>query len=259
MAIASYQWKSGEWQPATSVPLSDRGFRHGMSAFATVRIHHGKLISLPEHLEKLRVSCAAFGLRQPPEGLGHFVPEVSAGLARIHITAGDGAFLDGLDNGRIFVVVEAGLERPPPVSLAISETPHEAFLPGQKTGNYWPNIAAFRSARNQQADEIVLVNTSGHVISASLANLFAVLDGEVLTPRVASGARAGVMRDWVIARTETIVGDFHPEQLGAAGEIFLASSAYGIAPIATFRGRSLPGHSLGAKLRDEYLEWLEKF
>lgn len=259
----SYQWDNGAWTLATGIPLTDRGFRHGMSVFETIAIHRGRFVLLNEHLEKLRLTSAQLGFREPPNTADFKLELPQTGIARLYITAGDGGFRASLDQGRTFLTVattpsSSEVQGGVPASLSISSTPHQPVWPGRKTGNYWPNIQAHRQACDYQADELVLISLANHVISASLANLFAVINGEILTPRTASGARAGVMRDWVLAKEEVIVTDFHPEQLREASEIFLTSSGYGIAPITCLEGKPLPKTQLGFKLRAEYLTWLEE-
>jgi len=260
MGTQSWLWADGQWERCDGIPLSDRGFRHGMSIFETLRICRGKLVALDEHLEKLRSACAEFGFRPPPDELATFAPGIEHGMARIYVTAGDGNFRDPLNLGRILLLVEETTAEgsKSPSSLTISKTPHTVVWPGFKTGNYWPQIAASRHAAERGSDEMVLINSNQHVISASLANLFAVIDGLLLTPRVSSGARAGVTRDWVIAQSDVIISDFHPEQLRTASEVFLTNSAYGIAPIQILEGRPLNSTSLGHDLLADYQQWLKR-
>ncbi len=267
----SYQWDNGIWLPSPGIPLTDRGFRHGMSAFETLAIHRGRFVFLTQHLEKLRVSCASLGLREPPDlaSFSFLTDQMdSFTIARLYVTAGDGTFRTPLDQGRIFLTCAttpassqasqaSEASGSLPRSLSIASQVHHSVWPGLKTGNYWPNITAYRHAADLQSDEMVLVNSDNHVLSASLANLFAVIDGELLTPRTARGARAGVLRDWVLANEEVIITDFHPGQLREAGEIFLTSSGYGIAPIATLEGKPLASRQRGERLRAIYLDWLE--
>ena len=267
--MTAYEWDDTAWRPATGVPLSDRAFRHGMSAFATIRLHHGHPVFLDAHLEKLRATCNALGLRSLPDALAatlrslFFSSELERNdgsidaLLRLTVTAGDGPIHAPLDQGRIFLFIDPLLDTPPPETLVIADTTHTPIFSGLKTGNYWPQIDAHRSARQRGADEIVLVNSARHVISASLANLFAVIDGLLLTPRTSSGARSGVMRDWVLQNADIIISDFHPEQLRDAQEIFLTNSRYGIAPIRTLDSRALPSQATGTALRQTYLQYLD--
>lgn len=270
--MTAYEWDDTAWQPATGVPLSDRAFRHGMSAFATIRLHRGHPVFLDAHLEKLRATCNALGLRSLPDALAatlrrpFFSSELEPthgsidALLRLTVTAGDGPIHAPLDHGRIYLQIDAPISDTPPETLLLpnaAETTHTPIFPGLKTGNYWPQIDAHRSARQRGADEIVLVNSAHHVISASLANLFAVIDGLLLTPRTSSGARSGVMRDWVLQNADVIISDFHPEQLRDAQEILLTNSRYGIAPIRTLDGRELPSQATGTALRQTYLQYLD--
>ena len=262
MQSEAWQWKDDHWEAASGVPLMDRGFRHGLSAFETLKIHRGRFVFLEEHLEKLRHSCARLGFREPPSPADFLLPVFAGALtafsvARIYVTAGDGSFRSSTRDGRIFLLLEAAPVSAPPHTLGLSTAPFTAVWPGLKTGNYGPNITAYREAAEGGNDEIVLVNAVKHVVSASLANLFAVIDGLLLTPRVSTGARAGVVRDWVISREEVIISDFHPEQLRTASEIFLTSSGFGIAPISHLDGKPLPEARIGRKLLSDYSRWLD--
>ena len=50
-------------------------------------------------------------------------------------------------------------------------------LGGWKTGNYWPHVQAFATARENGFDEALVLNIEGAVISASMANVFFVFGG----------------------------------------------------------------------------------
>ena len=228
-----------------------------MSAFATIRFYRGQPVFLERHLEKLRLTCTRLGLRLPPDVLFPFEFHGNDGMARFVVTAGDGDFLSPLNEGRIFLTFQGIGNSHAPQNLVFAESTHTLLFSGMKTGNYWPHIAAYRDAQTRQADETILVNSANHVISASLANVFAVIDNTLMTPRVSSGARPGVMRDWVLEQEEVIVSDFHPEQLREASEIFLTNSRYGIAPIEMLEGKPCRDKSLGQKLQSQYTSWLD--
>jgi 4-amino-4-deoxychorismate lyase len=248
IANMTYQFLDNSWQPASGIAATDRGFRYGMSIFETIGIANGRLLFLDEHLAKLSQACAFTGFRPPPSVIPK--PGITNGVARIYVTAGDGAFRDPVDSGRIVLMLE---ERPfrarTAIKLSVSSDPFVPLHPGLKTGNYWPNIVAYNTAG---FDEIVLINAQKHVVSASMANLFAVIDGILMTPRPATGARVGVIRDWVSDREDVVLAEFHPEQLADAAEIFLTNSGYGIGIVSQLGNTELPKPEIGPRLLSEY-------
>lgn len=222
-----------------------------MSVFETIGIANGHYLFFDEHLAKLSQACALTGLRLLPFGFNLPPAPLTSGVARVYITAGDGSPHDPTDFGRIILLIE---DRPfrerTAIKLAISDRSFTPLWPGIKTGNYWPNIAASHSH-----DEIVLLNAQKHVVSASTANLFAVIDDILMTPRPATGARLGVIRDWVTDRTDVVLSEFHPEQLAEATEIFLTNSGYGVGIVSHLGKVELPEPKIGPRLLAEYRKY----
>ncbi len=50
-----WNWKKfgSVWESAESLPLADRGFRYGMSVFASLTVESGRPLLLEAHLERL--------------------------------------------------------------------------------------------------------------------------------------------------------------------------------------------------------------
>jgi branched-chain amino acid aminotransferase len=101
------------------------------------------------------------------------------------------------------------------------------------------------------ADEALLLNTAGHLVCASAANLFLVLGDTVVTPSVASGALPGTVRELVatalapgmgVAVAKRVV---RPEELYAASEGFLTSALLGIMPLTEVDGLPVGDDPLG--------------
>ena len=89
----------------------------------------------------------------------------------------------------------------------------------------------------------VLLDSHGRVISATMANLFAVDDGELLTPSLDRCGVAGVARAEVLAAyPQARVGELTLDTLLGASEVFLSSSVRGILPVRSLDGCSyVPG------------------
>ncbi len=96
----------------------------------------------------------------------------------------------------------------------------------------------------------------------SAANVFAVREGELLTPRGSDGALEGVTRSTVLElagalgmpASERTLGRF---DLFAADEVFLTGSGAGLVPVRSLDGRPIGSHGPGpvyGKIRDAFAE-----
>ena len=129
---------------------------------------------------------------------------------------------------------------------------HVPVFSGLKTGNYWANLRAFREGVAAHCNETLLFTPAGHLISACMANVFVVAGGRVKTPDTSTGARPGVMREWVMERVDATQELLTRAEVEAADEIFLTSSWLGIMPAALVGGRSLGERKTGARLLNAY-------
>ena len=259
----AWQWEPGGYQPCNTVPLSDRGFRYGMSVFESIMLRAGRPVFLREHLSRLAAACARCGFKLDARALDPLENllrgSVSDGLARVYVTAGDGGVSSPAEACRIFVFAEP---RTPPApdgygrgyDLAIAKEPHRPVFGGLKTANYWANIAALNEARPK--NESLLFNADGELISACMANVFVVQNGEIKTPALSCGARNGVVREWVMQRRKVVECALTADDLAEAGGIFLTSSWIGVMPVASVEGRPMPENATAQKLGGEFFESL---
>jgi 4-amino-4-deoxychorismate lyase len=249
----------GAFREGAALPLTDRGFRYGMSVFETLAVRQGKILFLNQHLAALEIACAKAGFRtERAEALGG-LKDLPDGMLRIYVTAGDGAALASADECRTVAFFEsAEFPRPGDVSrgirIGISRTPTVSVLGGCKTGNYWPHVQAFAAARENGFDEVLVLDIQGAVISASMANVFFVFDGMLRTPSVRIGARQGVVRAWIKEMTPVDETLLSLEEIRKADECFLTNSRLGVMPVAEIEGRSLPSRNRGEALAALYRE-----
>jgi len=262
----AWRWTDSGFHPVDGVPVTDRGFRYGMSVFESFPIRNGAGIFLQQHLRRLREACEATGFAAPEAALGACVElfkHSDDGFARIYVTAGDGAVTGDCDDCRLFVLVEQRDATPARVvhrgyDLALHGGAHVPLFAGLKTGNYWSNLRAFRDGVAAHCNETLLFTPAGHLISACMANVFAVLGGRLLTPDLTTGARPGVVREWVMRHVEAHEALISRTDLAGADEIFLTSSWLGIMPAASVDGRALPERNVSARLLDLYRKVLDE-
>ena len=93
-----------------------------------------------------------------------------------------------------------------------------------KSLNALDNVLARQEADDRGAGEAVLLNTAGRLAETTIANIFLVVSGTVLTPPVADGALPGVMRADVMARLGAIEAPLMPADLFRATEILLTNT-----------------------------------
>ncbi|WP_454917548.1 aminotransferase class IV [Xanthobacter sediminis] len=237
----------------------DRGFTLGDGLFETLRVRDGAILRLEAHLGRLAHGAQVLGLPLPGLDLAGALEATRAanGLSdavlRLTVTRGEGprGVLPPAAPSPTVLVTAAPMAPPaPPVRLIIASRTRRnerSPLSGVKSLNYLDNILARQEAAAAVADDAVLLNTRDLVAETSIANVFAVIDGRLLTPPLADGALPGVMRAAVLA----LEGDersLTPADLGRAEEIFLTSSL-GLRPVAALAGRPLPDTRVLARLR----------
>ncbi|HTJ43290.1 MAG TPA: aminotransferase class IV [Kofleriaceae bacterium] len=232
----------------------DPGFLYGESVFETMRARDGRVIDLDAHVALLDQGARAIAIRVPP------FAHLRAALAET-IAAADEPDL------RVRVIVTAAPAIvvtaepcPPlgiraPLTLAIVDRPlvdARTLDPSLKTGAYLDHRLAIRDGH---ADESIRLTLGGLVASCATANLFAVIDGALVTPPASLGIRRGTVRARVLAdagaraREQTFTGD----DLARASELFVTSSIRGVAPARLVtRDTPAPG-PVTQQLADAYL------
>jgi aminodeoxychorismate lyase len=102
-----------------------------------------------------------------------------------------------------------------------------------KHNNYLPYAMAALYAKQQHWNDAVLLNSSGHICDATIANIFTIKDGIVYTPSLQQGCVAGVMRRFLLQQLpahgyRSIEKELTTTDLYQADEVFLTNITYGI-------------------------------
>ncbi|MGC4120378.1 MAG: aminotransferase class IV [Myxococcales bacterium] len=240
------------------VSVFDRGFLYGDSVYEVVRTYRGVLFELGAHLERLAESARRIALELPwtVERLASEAKRTvdASGNAesylRVVVTRGEGEL--GLDpalarGGRVVLIAQP-LTTPPPeayekgVALALvgaeatGRNLREAIDPAAKTGNHLNAVLAMKAARERGAYEALLLDARGRVTEASSANVFAVRNGELLTPPLAAGILEGVTRRVVLALARATgvparEAELWPDDLYGAEEVFITSTTRELVPV----------------------------
>lgn len=233
-----------------AVTVLDHGITVGDGAFETAQIVDGEPFALTRHLDRLTLSTTGLGLAAPDTdairaGTKAVIAgqDIPYGRLRITVTAGLGPMgSDRFDGEQTIIVVAQAVERPGPTTAVVTVpwTRNErGALAGLKTTSYAENALLVSRARAEGASEAILPNTLGELCEGTGSNVFYVVDGELVTPTLASGCLAGITRallvDWcdVVERDDTI------DVLRTADEVFLTSSIRTVLPVHAVDRRPL--------------------
>jgi branched-chain amino acid aminotransferase len=221
---------------AAYVSVLDHGFTVGDGVFETMLARDGEAFAVTRHLRRLTRSAAGLGMTPPSEAeLRAAVEAVLAvsdvgpvGRLRITVSSGVGPLGSGRGDATPTVVVLLTEARPWPATTSLVTVPwprnEHSAVAGLKTTSYAENVVALEWAHQRGASEALLLNTAGYVCEGTGSNVFAVIDGQVVTPPLTSGCLAGVTRELVLEWCGGLEADVTPEALRGASEVFVTSS-----------------------------------
>lgn len=203
--------------PATPIASAlDLGLTRGDGVFESVGVHHGRMLDLEPHLERLAQSARLLDLPDP--NLGMFRSAVTmavndlldrmdrvptTALCKIVYTRGDETavappgrplgfamayeFPDPTDARRMGTSAVT-LTRGYPLGIG-KEAPW--LTVGAKTLSYAVNMAALRHAHGRGAEEVVFTTTDGYVLEAPRSTVVMRQGNTVTTPAIDGGLLHG--------------------------------------------------------------------
>lgn len=261
----SLVWLSGRLVSAEEARVSvlDRGFLLGDALFETMRAYGGRVFRLDAHLERLERSAARIGLPLPP-GLGEAVAETVAanGIAdsavRLTVTRGPGAGLEPPETPEPTAVIWVRPAPRPPAAvraaIATSRLNEHAVTAGLKRPAYLDAVVELAAARRAGHDDVLFLDTAGHLAAAAYSNLFVAAGGALRTPPPTCGILPGITRATVLEMAPRL--GLRPVEealelgtLDAAAEAFLTSSLREIVPLVAVDGRPVGRGALGPRTR----------
>lgn len=229
----------------------DRGFTLGDGVFETIALKKAAPKRLAAHLARLRDGAGVLGISVPytDTKIGELVAavisanEMSEGALRLTLTRGPGA--RGLTPPEAptptFLITVGPLPPDDPLTLMVARRTRRdetSVLARVKHLGYLDNILARREALAAGADDAVILNLAGRVAETTIANLFCLIGGGLVTPPVSEGALPGVMRAEVIRLTRADERPIEVAELERSSEVFV-SNALGIRPVTKVNGRAV--------------------
>ncbi|TXH45163.1 MAG: 4-amino-4-deoxychorismate lyase [Actinobacteria bacterium] len=254
-AVDGGQRLSGGLMPIDQARVSvlDRGLTIGDGVFETIKVHDRTPFALTRHLARLRASAGALGIAAPPDE--HLRQSVSAvvdanadallgglGRMRMTVTHGPGTPADpylGTDLPTLVITLVPQQPWAPTSRVAVSRFRRNEYsaLAGVKSTSYAENAIALREAKAEGADEALLLNTAGDVCEGTGSNIVLGIDGQLVTPELASGCLPGITRQLAILACGVVEAQLPAAALDAATEAFLTSSTRDLHPVERLGSR----------------------
>ncbi len=240
-------------QGTAQVSAMDRGLAYGDGLFESIRFMGEAAPLWSRHLQRLAEGCGRLRLPKPDAvqlwdeslAVSHAMAQ---SVVRITLTRGPGergyappATVRPTRIVAAFAPPVQAANGAPGLRMRVCELrlADQPLLAGMKHLNRLEQVMARAEWEDPDIAEGVLCDSHGQVISATMANLFAVIDGVLTTPAVDRCGVAGVARAEVLAVCpQARIGAMPLDALRAASEVILSSSVRGILPV----------HSLGARI-----------
>jgi len=261
--------------------LLSQGAQFGDSVFEGLLIENKQILFKHEHLLRFYRNADFMRIHVPERPLLdrwiHKAIEASGySDARVRLFAFRGHSGWGINNETdecfISIVIVGSRLRPDAqvmaglrvvLSTAFRKPPHSVVDLTIKAGaNYMLMKRGFQDALSRSADDAILLSHEGFISEACVENVFWVSEGLLHTPEVspATNCLPGITRQKVIdlALAQGVrvnIGQFEPEHLLSASEVFLTGTSAGIVAVREYEGKALASCerlSLTARLRDEY-------
>jgi branched-chain amino acid aminotransferase len=246
------------------IPARDLSVLRGYGAFDFLRTYNGDPFRLPRNIQRLRNSCDLIQLRFPwdddevhgivmetLERNREFSDEFSIRLVVTGGTSPDNITPQG--NPSLMVLLQPLTPLPDSWyndGVKVATFNMQRLIPGAKSINYLPAILARKHAAEVGAVEALYVH-EGYVTEGTTTNIFAFIDGTLITPQ--DDILPGLTRRTIL---ELADGNYPVEQralslqeLISADEAFITAANKRVVPVVRVNGATIANGMPGRRTR----------
>ncbi|MCG2633758.1 MAG: aminodeoxychorismate lyase [Gammaproteobacteria bacterium] len=254
-----WDWRdNGVVVVSQGVPVTDRGFQFGDGLFETLAVKQGMPRLWPAHrrrieqgLRQLRLSLKQIDWPALEETMFAEAAAQGEGSLKLVVTAGDSARGYARTAGALrWVVIRGEVAARPAewwrngVQLHLCETRlgSNSALAGIKHLNRLEQVLARAEWNDQTIADGLMMDSHGHPVCCTMANLFVVNGNQVSTPGLATCGVRGVMRGQILMHAELLgmtatEEQIQLEQVITADEVFVTNSLIGLWPVCRIGDR----------------------
>lgn len=256
------------------VPVTDRGWLYGDGLFDTMRLFEGKPFLWHPHIDRLLRGASLMLIRTNftkadlATVVGHLMElnEFYDGVLRIQLSrAGNKrGYAPSNASGENLLVSLHPLPSTETIGpdefhliLSTQVIPSKSYFTRIKSTNRLPQVMAAAEAEAAEADDALLLNSEGQVVSATAGNLFWVENETVCTPPLDSGCLPGVTRQFLLEMcpkldlqvTEKNVTSM---ELPSKNGVFITNSVHGVRIAKSLLNQRLQSSPVADKLAAAY-------
>lgn len=245
------------------IPVRDLGFLRGYAVFDFLRTYNNKPFKIAEHIDRLYRSADLIGLKisKSRQEIKELVDEavkrntngqekfikiiVSGGVSDSMLVSSDPTIIIMIDNCTVYPAenYENG--------VGVITVKFNRYMPEAKTNNYIEGVRQSQIAKESGAVEPVYYDDR-RVFEGSNSNIFALVDGRLLTPKsnILEGITRNVLLEILKLDVEVCEEDFSIEQLRLASEVFFTGSGKEVMPITKIDSKFVGDGKVGAVTRE---------
>jgi len=238
-----YNWNGNIVQKAT-FKHDNRSFRYGDGLFESMRVFNGKIFNRKSHENRLEkgLIILKLSLENPVFSLFDEVEDLlikndisKGGFARLTLYRdAQGSYNPSSNNAAYWIecskcnINQFELQEKPIETVFFTEYKKPSSkLSNIKSNNALLYVLASIHAKEQSADDAILLNEKGNIVESTNANLFVVKEGKLHTPPLADGPLDGTLRSVILQCFEVEERSVSIEDYEVADEVFL-TNAHGI-------------------------------
>lgn len=230
---------------------ANSSYRYGDGLFETIRCDRGKMLLKERHFQRLFNGMQLLGYQLPAFFTQLLLEQKISELllknhcqklarVRLSVYRGEGGLFD--NNNKPGYLIECWPLELPAVTwnengLVIGVYPDAAkamdSFANLKSASFLPYSMAAQYAKEQRWNDAIVLNTAGAMADTSIANIFLIQRGLIMTPSLDQGCIAGVARAHLLDNLRLHGYDVQecplaPAMLNEADEVFLTNAIRGL-------------------------------
>ena len=253
--------------------VDNRAFKYGDSVFETLKYANGKINFWEDHYFRLMSAMRIVRMEIPMNFSPEYIETKIAELIqakhsekqscriRLSIVRQDGGLYTPTSNDIDYLIESTVIEdldytlNDVGLKMDVFKDHYKpkGLLSNIKSTNCLVYTVAGIFARENELDDVVLINEDKHVVESVSSNVFLIQGEKLITPTIESGCLRGVIRKNVL-KIASKVGleeeekEFSPFEIQRAEEMFLTNAIKGIQWVSSFKKKSFTNEKTKALL-----------